>query len=246
MIFRRLLGAIPNIIGVVVVTFLLTRALPGDPAAFYAGQAATKEAVEEIRKSLGLDKTMLQQFGYYVRDLAQGELGNSLSTGQPVIRELATRLPASLELTLSGLLFAAVVALPLGHAIGRVGCFINGCCYGLHCDLPWAVRFPADHESHGVPVHPTQLYEAGYNFLLFGGLLAYFLRRRPAAGRVFALYLLLYPPFRFLVESIREEPHGAGGLTAAQQTSIPLFLIGLVLWFYFGRMAPGVEQKATK
>ncbi|MCX7141182.1 MAG: ABC transporter permease [Proteobacteria bacterium] len=129
MIFRRLLGAIPNIIGVVVVTFLLTRALPGDPAAFYAGQAATKEAVEEIRKSLGLDKTMLQQFGYYVRDLAQGELGNSLSTGQPVIRELATRLPASLELTLSGLLFAAVVALPLGIAAAtRPGSWIDHAC----------------------------------------------------------------------------------------------------------------------
>lgn len=129
MIFRRLLGAIPNVIGVVVVTFLLTRALPGDPAAFYAGQAATREAVEEIRKSLGLDKTMLQQFGYYVRDLAKGELGNSLSTGQPVIRELATRLPASLELTLSGLLFAAVVALPLGIAAAtRPGSWIDHAC----------------------------------------------------------------------------------------------------------------------
>ncbi len=139
-----------------------------------------------------------------------------------------------------------VVALPLGHAIGRIGCFINGCCYGLHSALPWSIRFPADHESHGVPVHPTQLYEAGYNSLLFGVLLACFLRRRPPAGRVFALYLLLYPPFRFLVESIREEPHGAGGLTAAQLTSIPLFLAGLVLWIYLGRKAHALEQKATK
>jgi dipeptide transport system permease protein len=129
MIFKRLLGAIPNIIGVIVVTFLLTRALPGDPAAFYAGQAATKEAVEEIRKTLGLDKSLVQQFGFYVRDLARGELGNSLSTGQPVIRELVTRLPASLELTLSGLLFAAVVALPLGIAAAtRPGSWIDHVC----------------------------------------------------------------------------------------------------------------------
>ena len=136
----------------------------------------------------------------------------------------------------------AVVGLPLGHGLGRIGCFINGCCYGLHTDLPWAVHFPADHESHGAAVHPTQLFEAGYNFLLFGVLLAYFLRRRPPAGRVFALYLLLYPPFRFLVECIREEPHGAFGLTSAQQASIPLFLIGLVLWWWRGRKNESVYR----
>lgn len=129
LILKRLAGAIPNIIGVIVVTFLLTRALPGDPAAFYAGQAATKEAVEEIRKSLGLDKSLVQQFGYYVRDLAKGELGNSLSTGQPVVNELATRLPASLELTLTGLLLAVVVALPLGIAAAtRPGSWIDHAC----------------------------------------------------------------------------------------------------------------------
>ncbi|HKY01438.1 MAG TPA: ABC transporter permease [Burkholderiales bacterium] len=115
-ILRRLLGAIPNLIGVVVVTFILTRALPGDPAAFFAGAAATPEAVEEVRKSLGLDRSLPVQFGYYVRDLFRGELGNSLSTGQPVIQELITRLPASLELTFLGLLLAAAVAVPLGIA----------------------------------------------------------------------------------------------------------------------------------
>ena len=115
-VLRRLLGAIPNLIGVVVVTFILTRALPGDPAAFFAGAAATPEAVEEVRKSLGLDRSLPVQFGYYVRDLFRGELGNSLSTGQPVIQELITRLPASLELTFLGLLLAAAVAVPLGIA----------------------------------------------------------------------------------------------------------------------------------
>ena len=129
----------------------------------------------------------------------------------------------------------AVVGLPLGHALGRVGCFINGCCYGLPTTLPWAVRFPDTHESHGVPVHPTQLYEAAYNLLLFGVLLAFYLRRRPPAGRVFALYLLLYPPFRLLVEFIREEPRNGFGLTAAQMTSLPLLLAGLALWWFLGR-----------
>jgi peptide/nickel transport system permease protein len=129
LILSRLAGAIPNIIGVVIVTFLLTRALPGDPAAFFAGPAATKEAVEEVRKSLGLDQPMIVQFGRYVRELGQGKLGNSLSTGQPVVTELVTRLPASLELTLAGLLFAAVIAIPLGIlAATRPGSWIDHLC----------------------------------------------------------------------------------------------------------------------
>src|SRR5919205_1888040 len=113
-IAKRLLFVIPSLIGVVIVTFLLTRALPGDPAAYFAGPAATKEAVEQIRVKLGLDKPLIVQFGRYVGDLARGDLGNSLTTGQPVATEIANRLPASAELTLLGLFVAIVVALPLG------------------------------------------------------------------------------------------------------------------------------------
>src|SRR5260221_388032 len=74
-VLKRLLGAAPNVIGVVIVTFLLTRALPGDPAAFFAGPAATREAVEQVRASLGLDKPMLTGF-YLIDSLAvhDGEL----------------------------------------------------------------------------------------------------------------------------------------------------------------------------
>src|SRR5581483_12392656 len=100
MIGKRLMFAIPSLIGVVIVTFLLTRALPGDPAAFFAGPAATKEAIEQVRKNLGLDKPLPVQFVDYVRELGQGNLGNSLTTGQPVLTELKNRLPASAELTL--------------------------------------------------------------------------------------------------------------------------------------------------
>src|SRR4029077_4498820 len=110
MIFKRLAGAVPNLIGVVIVTFLLTRALPGDPAAYFAGPAATQEAIEQIRAQLGLDKSVGHQFALYLGDLARGDLGNSLSTGQPVLKELASRLPASLELTLCGLVFACTFA----------------------------------------------------------------------------------------------------------------------------------------
>src|SRR3984885_2415180 len=114
MILKRLAMAIPSLIGVVVVTFLLTRALPGDPAAYFAGPAATPQAIEEIRVKLGLDKPLIVQFGHYVVDLAHGNLGNSLTTGQPVVSELENRLPASGELTLLGLLVSIVIAVPLG------------------------------------------------------------------------------------------------------------------------------------
>ena len=102
MTLKRLVVAVPSLIGVVIVTFLLTRALPGDPAAYFAGPAATKEAIEQIRVKLGLDKPLIVQFGHYVSELARGDLGNSLTTGQPVSTEIRTRLPASAELTLLG------------------------------------------------------------------------------------------------------------------------------------------------
>jgi peptide/nickel transport system permease protein len=131
-ILKRLLGAIPNLIGVVVVTFLLTRALPGDPAAFFAGGAGTAEAVEEIRKKLGLDKSLPEQFMFYVRDLARGDWGMSHATGQPVLTELTTRLPASLELTLCALFLAVIIAIPLGIlAATRPGSWIDHLCRGI-------------------------------------------------------------------------------------------------------------------
>ncbi|MEL6401249.1 MAG: ABC transporter permease [Cyanobacteria bacterium J06626_4] len=111
---QRILGAIPSVIGVVIVTFLLTRALPGDPAAFFAGPAATSEAIAEVRATLGLDKPLPEQFFLYLGDLVRGDLGTSLTTGQTVVYDLMTRLPASLELTLAGLVFAISLALPLG------------------------------------------------------------------------------------------------------------------------------------
>lgn len=114
MIARRLLLALPGIAGVIVATFLLNRALPGDPAAYFAGPAATQQAVEEIRVSLGLDRSLPEQFILYMRDLARGDLGRSLTTGQPVLADLLARLPASLELTLLGLSLALLIALPLG------------------------------------------------------------------------------------------------------------------------------------
>src|ERR1700689_3637234 len=114
MTLKRLAMAIPSLIGVGIVTFLLTRALPGDPAAYFAGPAATPQAIQEVRVKLGLDKPLIEQFGRYVIDLGHGNLGNSLTTGQPVLTELRTRLPASADLTLLRLVASIVIAVPLG------------------------------------------------------------------------------------------------------------------------------------
>jgi peptide/nickel transport system permease protein len=114
MILKRMAMAIPSLIGVVFVTFFLTRALPGDPAAYFAGPAATPQAIQEVRVKLGLDRPRGDQFVNYVADLARGNLGKSLTTGQPVLADIRARLPASAELTLLGLLVSIVIAVPLG------------------------------------------------------------------------------------------------------------------------------------
>ncbi|MEM8603890.1 MAG: ABC transporter permease [Cyanobacteria bacterium P01_H01_bin.121] len=110
----RIVAAIPSVIGVIIVTFVLTRALPGDPAAYFAGPAATQEAIDQIRANLGLDRSLPAQFFIYIGELLRGDLGISLNTGQTVADDLLTRLPASLELTLVGLIFSLSLALPLG------------------------------------------------------------------------------------------------------------------------------------
>jgi peptide/nickel transport system permease protein len=128
-IARRLATVIPTLIGVVIVTFLLTRVLPGDPAVYFAGPAATAESIAEIRRTLGLDRPLPEQFLRYLGDLARGDLGSSLATGQPVVTEIATRLPASAELTLFGLLISIAVAVPLGiFSAIRQGSWIDHAC----------------------------------------------------------------------------------------------------------------------
>jgi ABC-type dipeptide/oligopeptide/nickel transport system permease component len=129
MALRRMMVALPSLVGVVIVTFLLTRALPGDPAAYFAGPAATREAIEQIRVKLGLDQPLPIQFVRYVSDLTRGDFGVSLTTGQPVATEIKTRLPASAELTLLGLLVSMSIAVPLGIlAATRPGSLIDHAC----------------------------------------------------------------------------------------------------------------------
>jgi len=122
--------------------------------------------------------------------------------------------------------------LTVGHAFGRLGCFMEGCCYGEHTALPWAVHFSADHPTHGEAVHPTQLYEVIGN-LIFFAVLTWFYPRRKFDGQVFWLYAVLYALMRFSIEFIRgDNPrHWPGHLTNSQVTALLwLAAAALFLW----------------
>lgn len=114
---RRLVASLPALLGVVVVTFILMRVLPGDPAVFFAsGPSAGREEIEELRRSMGLDQPVPVQLVRYLGQVAVGDLGRSMTTGQPVIRDIQRRLPASLELTFTALTLALTLSVPLGVA----------------------------------------------------------------------------------------------------------------------------------
>jgi phosphatidylglycerol:prolipoprotein diacylglycerol transferase len=124
-------------------------------------------------------------------------------------------------------------SIALGHAFGRIGCFMTGCCYGKPTDLPWAVHFPHDHWTKGVGVHPTQLYESSLNFIFYVGL-AWLYRRRKFDGQVFAVYLIGYAILRAVTEMFRGDysQYYLGGIaTPGQTVSIIILAAGLALWW---------------
>jgi peptide/nickel transport system permease protein len=110
----RLGVAAVSVGGVAILIFFITQLLPGDPARLAAGQYATEEQVEQVRAEYGLDQSIPAQFASYVGDLVRGDLGSSIRTSQPVLDELLTRLPATLELGLLSLLIAIVLGVGLG------------------------------------------------------------------------------------------------------------------------------------
>ncbi|MBA2440889.1 MAG: ABC transporter permease [Rubrobacter sp.] len=93
---------------------MMVRAIPGDPAQILLGQQATEERVAQLRVEMGLDQPLLVQYVLFLRDAAVGDLGDSIVTGQPVTAELLGRFPATLELTLTAMLFALAVGIPAG------------------------------------------------------------------------------------------------------------------------------------
>ncbi|MDR1086664.1 MAG: prolipoprotein diacylglyceryl transferase [Endomicrobium sp.] len=124
-------------------------------------------------------------------------------------------------------------ALALGHAIGRIGCFLAGCCYGKETNVPWSVVFKDKNSLAviGVHLHPTQLYEAFGNFLIFI-LLYFYLKKEHKKGIILAAYFILYAVLRFIVEFFRGDPGGGVqyfGLSISQAVSIFLFIIGVFI-----------------
>jgi len=128
------------------------------------------------------------------------------------------------------------IAAALGHASGRVGCFLGGCCYGRPTRLPWGVRFPylggTPHPFADTAVHPTQLYEAGLNLINFAVLLILW-KKRTFDGRAFSFYLINYGAIRFLIEYLRNDStrgYVFRGASPLASLSLPQFIsLGLII-----------------
>jgi phosphatidylglycerol:prolipoprotein diacylglycerol transferase len=129
---------------------------------------------------------------------------------------------------------------PAGHAIGRLGCFLAGCCYGSHCELPWAVTYtdPLAAARAGTPLneplHPVQLYEMGSELALAGFLSWWLLRKSRFTGQVSCFYLIGYAVLRFLYEFLRTDHRGTVGPVSTSQAialavvavATPLLVLG--------------------
>jgi phosphatidylglycerol:prolipoprotein diacylglycerol transferase len=157
---------------------------------------------------------------------------------------------------------ALAPSVALGAGIGRLGCFLNGCCYGDVCGIPGlAVRFPAGsppwlaEKARGLigpdatlslPLHPTQLYSALDGLILFALLSAYYpLRRRD--GEVIALLAVTYPVTRYLIERLRDDESALlSGMTVSQFISVVLLAFGLALWSYLSAKPPGRYADTVK
>src|SRR5713226_3228265 len=111
---HRLAWFVPTLLGLLAVTFVISRVIPADPVALVAGESATPAQVEALRRQLGYDRPLPLQFATYVGRLVRGDLGRSLYTTRPIADDLATRLPATLELTLVAMVVSVVVGIPLG------------------------------------------------------------------------------------------------------------------------------------
>jgi phosphatidylglycerol:prolipoprotein diacylglycerol transferase len=136
-------------------------------------------------------------------------------------------------------------AIALGHVTGRLGCFAAGCCYGKPTTVPWAVVFTNPQAAAnvgtplGVPLHPTQLYEAGAELLIFVILLSTERTGRPFAGRTFWLYMLLYAVSRYTIEIFRGDPRGAVlGFSTSQFISLVLAPLAIAMLVWLSRGAP--------
>jgi phosphatidylglycerol:prolipoprotein diacylglycerol transferase len=141
----------------------------------------------------------------------------------------------------------------LGHVVGRFGCLFAGCCYGKPTTRPWGITFTDTFAAAnvgtplGVPLHPTQVYEAGAEFLILMVLLLTERKGRPFAGRTFWLYMLLYAISRFVIEFYRGDDRGAVGMFSTSQfISIILAPLAIVMLVYLARVVTPEPKRAKK
>jgi phosphatidylglycerol:prolipoprotein diacylglycerol transferase len=142
----------------------------------------------------------------------------------------------------------------LGHVVGRLGCLMAGCCFGRPASVPWAITFrdPAAMANVGtplgVPLHPTQLYEAGAEALILAFLLAFERRGRPFPGRTFWSYMLLYGVSRFVIEFYRGDSRGMvlGVLSTSQFVSVILVPLAIVMLVVLARRPDPSRQAAAQ
>ena len=141
----------------------------------------------------------------------------------------------------------------LGHVIGRVGCLFAGCCFGRPTSVPWAITFHNEYAAQNVgtplnvPLHPTQLYEAGAELIVLVFLLATERKGRPFAGRTFWLYMLLYGISRFVIEFYRGDSRGAVGMFSTSQfVSLVIIPLSLVMLYYLGRRRTPAPTAAAR
>ena len=113
-ILSRLLWFVPTLVGLVVIVFAISHVIPTDPVRVLAGENATNEQIEALRVKFGYDKPLHIQLLNYFLDLLRGNMGNSLYSQRPIVEDLFSRLPATLELTLAAVLLAVAVGIPLG------------------------------------------------------------------------------------------------------------------------------------
>lgn len=133
----------------------------------------------------------------------------------------------------------------LGHVTGRLGCLAAGCCYGRQTDVPWAVTFTNPLAASnvgtplGIPLHPTQLYEAGAALLILVFLLATERKGRYFAGRTFWSYMFLYAVSRFVIEIYRGDPRGMVlGWSTSQFISVVLAPLSILMLVWLSRQGP--------
>jgi dipeptide transport system permease protein len=143
-LLRRFLLLIPTFLGVTLIAFALVRLLPGDAVQMLAGERGiTPERLAELRTDLGLDQPLWLQYLYYVATVLQGDLGYSLVTREPVVREFLTLFPATVELSAAAMLFAVLIGLPLGvlAAVKRGTLFdqtiMSACLVGYSMPIFW-------------------------------------------------------------------------------------------------------------